>query len=105
MRVHLRFLTFCGRLAGRVICCTSFGFIIVFINVIFIYPTSRTYQHHQHTKKYHIIDYFRYIDDLLIICNRDTTNIENTLTNFNPLLPNIKFTIKKETQNKLNYLT
>jgi hypothetical protein len=63
-----------------------------------------TYQNHQYTKKKHIIDYFRYDNDLLIIYNKDTTNIENTLADFNYIHPNFQFTIEKETQNKLNYL-
>jgi hypothetical protein len=48
-------------------------------------------QHLEHTsiinilKKRNIIDYFRYIEDLLIIYNKDSTNIENTLADFNQL--------------------
>jgi hypothetical protein len=34
-------------------------------------------------KKHQIIGYFRYVDDILIIYNRNKTNIEETLTEFN----------------------
>jgi glycerol-3-phosphate cytidylyltransferase-like family protein len=68
------------------------------------------FQHLEHTKiinilnKYHIIDYCRYVDDILIVYNKDITNIENTLIDFNSIHPNIQYTIEKETQNSLNYL-
>jgi hypothetical protein len=56
--------------------------------------------------KHYITDYYRYVDDLLIILvyNKDTTNTENTLAAFNSTHLNIQFTIEKETHNKLNYL-
>jgi hypothetical protein len=53
--------------------------------------------------EYHIINYHRYVDDILIIYNMHTTNIVNTLMEFNAIHEKIKFTIKKETHNKLNY--
>jgi hypothetical protein len=55
-------------------------------------------------KKHHITDYYRYVDDILIIYNMHTTNIDNTLADFNTLHPHIQFTMEKETGNKLNYL-
>jgi hypothetical protein len=67
-------------------------------------------QHLEHTiihkilKKHQIIDYYRYVDDILIIYNEHHTNIDNTLDEFNRIHPKIKFTIEKETQNKINYL-
>jgi hypothetical protein len=67
-------------------------------------------QHLEHTiiykilKKHQIIDYSRYVDDILIIYNEHHTNIDNTLDEFNRIHPKIKFTIEKETQNKINYL-
>jgi hypothetical protein len=63
----------------------------------------------EHTKivkilnEYHIIDHHRYVDNILIIYNTHTTNIKNTLMEFNAVHQKIKFTIKKETCNKLNY--
>jgi hypothetical protein len=65
-------------------------------------------QHFEHAsiinilKKHNTIDYFRYVDDLLIIYNKDTTNFENTLADLNSIRPNIQFNIEKEPQNKLN---
>jgi hypothetical protein len=66
-------------------------------------------QNLEHTKiinilKKYIIDYCRYVDDILIVHNKDITNIENTLIYFNSIHPNIQFTIENETQNYLNYL-
>jgi hypothetical protein len=43
-------------------------------------------QHLEHAKivkilnKYQLIHYYRYMDDILIIYNTNSTNIENTLT-------------------------
>jgi hypothetical protein len=55
-------------------------------------------------KKHQITDCYRYVDNLLIIYNEDTTNSENTSADFNSIQPNIQFTIEKEMHNKLNYL-
>jgi hypothetical protein len=55
-------------------------------------------------KKHHIIDYYRYVDDILIIYNTRTTNINDTLTEFNALHPKIHFTIETEMNSMLNYL-
>jgi hypothetical protein len=54
--------------------------------------------------KHQIIYYYRYVDDILILYNTHTANIENTLTEFNIIHPKIKFSIEKETHDKLNYL-
>jgi hypothetical protein len=78
-------------------------------------PTSATLaetfiQHLEHTiiyeilKKHQIIDYYRYVDDILIIYNEHHTNIDNTLNEFNRIHLKIKFTVEKETQNKINCL-
>jgi hypothetical protein len=75
-------------------------------------PTSATLaetfiQHLEHTiiykilEKYQIIDYYRYVDDILIIYNEHHTNTDNTIDEFNKIHPKIKFTIEKEFQNKL----
>jgi DNA mismatch repair ATPase MutL len=67
-------------------------------------------QHLKHTiiyrilNKHQIIDYYRYIDDILIIYNEQYTKIENTLNEFNSVHHKIKFTMKKETRNRINYL-
>jgi hypothetical protein len=54
--------------------------------------------------EHRILDYYRCVDDILIIYNTYNTNIENTLEEFNPINPELKFAVKKETQNKINYL-
>jgi hypothetical protein len=64
-------------------------------------------QHLEHTIIYEIlqiIDYNRYVDDIPIVYNEHYTNIEITLDEFNRIRPKIKFTIEKETQNRINYL-
>jgi hypothetical protein len=55
-------------------------------------------------RRHHIIDYYRYVDDILTIYNEDYTNIEDTLTEFNSIHPSIQYTIEKQIDNKLNYL-
>jgi hypothetical protein len=50
-------------------------------------------QHLEHTKiieilkEHHIIDYYRYVDYILIVCNVHTANIDNALTDFNMMHP------------------
>jgi hypothetical protein len=67
-------------------------------------------QYLEHTKiievleEHHIVDYYRYVDDILIVYNTHLTNINNTLTDFNTLHPQIEFTMETEIDNKLNYL-
>jgi hypothetical protein len=55
-------------------------------------------------KQHHIIDYYRYVDDILIIYNTHITHIDNTLAELNSMHPRIQFTLEKEADNKLNYL-
>jgi hypothetical protein len=55
-------------------------------------------------KKFQIVDYYRYVDDILIIYNTRITNIDNTLNEFNNVHPKIKFTMEKEINNKINFL-
>jgi hypothetical protein len=63
---------------------------------------------HNHTihtlRKHNILNYYRYVDDILIVYNENHTNIDDTLQEFNSIHPNIHYTIDKETNNKLNYL-
>jgi nucleoside-specific outer membrane channel protein Tsx len=69
-----------------------------------IYTIHRTYNNHTYLKKFQIVDYYRYVDDILIIYNTRITNIDNTLNIFNNIHPKIKFTIEKEINNKINFL-
>jgi hypothetical protein len=56
-------------------------------------------------RKHQIIGYFRYIDDIRIIYNKNKTNIAETLTEFiKQKKNNIKFTIEKEQHNPINIL-
>jgi hypothetical protein len=66
-------------------------------------------QYLEHTKKIvilkeYIFDYFRYVDAILIVYNAHITNVDDTLTDFNTIHPQIQFTIEKEIHNELNYL-
>jgi hypothetical protein len=55
-------------------------------------------------QKHHILDYYRYVDDILIIYNENCTNIQDTSNDFNSVHPNIQYTMEMQTDNKLNYL-
>ena len=46
----------------------------------------------------------RYVDDILIIYDRTTTEIDNVLESFNKLMPTMKFTMEKEKNNRINFL-
>jgi hypothetical protein len=47
--------------------------------------------------KHQIIDYYRYVDDILIIYDEQKTNITNTLEDFNAIHPKLKFTMQQQT--------
>jgi hypothetical protein len=55
-------------------------------------------------QKHHIIDYYRYVDEILIVYKEDHTNIEDTLNEFNSIHPNIQYTMERQINNKQNYL-
>jgi hypothetical protein len=55
-------------------------------------------------KKQHIIAYFRYVNDILIIYHIKKTNINDTINEFNKLQPTIKFTTEKENHKSINFL-
>jgi nucleoside-specific outer membrane channel protein Tsx len=40
-------------------------------------------------QKHNIIDYYRYVDDILMVYNEKHTNINSTLNDFNKIHPNI----------------
>jgi hypothetical protein len=67
-------------------------------------------QHLEHNKiikilnKHQIIDYHRYVDDILIVYNKNITNINNTLYECNTIHPKIKYTMETEKHKTLNYL-
>jgi hypothetical protein len=49
------------------------------------------------------MDYYRYVDDILIICKAQKTNM-NKLDEFNAVHPKHKFIMEQQTQNMINYL-
>jgi len=55
-------------------------------------------------RNHNIASYFRNVDDILIIYDESTTNIEDLLHCFNNLTPILKFTLEKEMERKINFL-
>jgi len=53
---------------------------------------------------HNIEGYFRYVDDLLIVYNENRTNINDVLDCFKKLTPKLKFTLERETDNRINFL-
>ena len=56
------------------------------------------------SKKHNIIQYYRYVDDILILYDSDHTDGQTILTDFNEIHPNLQFTIETEHDNSINYL-
>jgi nucleoside-specific outer membrane channel protein Tsx len=60
-------------------------------------------QHLEHTSiadilsKHQIMDYYRYMDDILVVYNAQKTNIISTLEEFNAIHPKLKFTMEQQT--------
>jgi len=52
--------------------------------------------------QYHIVGYFRYVDDILIIYSSKTTSVHEVLTIFDNITPTIKFTMEEEIENEIN---
>ena len=67
-------------------------------------------QHMEHTQiaqltqKHKIINYCRYVDDILLILDYNHTNIQAIQDDFNNLHPNLHFTAEIERDHTLNYL-
>jgi hypothetical protein len=55
-------------------------------------------------QKHKIVNYIRYVDDLLLIYNSTHTDIHDIFTDFNAIHHNLHFTAETETNNTLNYL-
>jgi len=63
------------------------------------------YTHVAHlTYKHNIINYFCYMDDILLILDPKRTDMQVILKDFNALHPNLKFTAEVERDNTLNCL-
>jgi hypothetical protein len=54
--------------------------------------------------KHNIQGYFRYVDDILLIYDITTTDINSVLNQFNSVVPDLKFTLENETNGQLNFL-
>jgi hypothetical protein len=54
--------------------------------------------------KHKVEDYFRYVDDILVMYKEDNTNVYKMLDDFNNLAPTMKFTLEDEQNNKINLL-
>jgi hypothetical protein len=61
--------------------------------------------HLTHLKtKLKITEYFRYVDDILLIYDSNHTNIQTKLNDFNTIHHNLEFTAEIETDNNINFL-
>jgi hypothetical protein len=56
------------------------------------------------THKHNIINYFYYVDDILLIFNPNRTDMQAILKDLNTLHPNLQFMAEVERDNTLNYL-
>jgi hypothetical protein len=69
---------------------------------------SLQHTEHQHmaelSTKHKIINYFRYVDDILIIYDSNHSDIQAILADINTLHPNLQFTSETEKDNTINYL-
>jgi len=54
--------------------------------------------------KYHIVGYFCYMDVILMVYNKDISNIYDIFNIFNTTMPPMKFTIEEEKENKIKFL-
>jgi hypothetical protein len=71
------------------------------ISEIFLQKMEHRHQTRLSTK-HKIIEYIRYVDDILLIFDSNHTDIQAILSDFNALHPNLKFTAETETDNKIN---
>jgi predicted transport protein len=67
-------------------------------------------QHLEHTEiikiitQHNILGHFRYVDDILMIYDENSTDIHEVYIAFNNIAPTIKFTIETENDNNINFL-
>jgi len=54
--------------------------------------------------RHHILGYFRYVDDILVIYNASTTNIQTVLDQFNDTTRPLLFTMEMEKDKCINFL-
>ena len=73
------------------------------ISELFLQHIEHTHLDHL-TMKHKITNYYRYVDDILVIYDSDHTDIQAILKDFNTIHPKLAFTAEGETNSKLNYL-
>jgi len=56
------------------------------------------------SNKHQIINYIRYVDNILLIFDSNHTNIQKHTNDFNAIHPSPKFTAETEANNSTNYL-
>ena len=67
-------------------------------------------QYLEHTKiigiltQHGVIGYFRYVDDILILYDENSTNVHELHKVFNNIAPTIRFTLETETNSIINFL-
>jgi hypothetical protein len=54
--------------------------------------------------KHKLVNYFQFVDDILLIFDTNKTNIHSILTDFNTLHPKLKFTAEIDHNNSINFL-
>ena len=54
--------------------------------------------------KHNILGYFRYVDDILIVYDTNTTDIQKVLDDFNDNTHPLSFTLEKENNNQIHFL-
>jgi hypothetical protein len=54
--------------------------------------------------KYNIVGYFRYVDNIIIVYNKTTTNFYDIFNAFNNLMSTMKSTIEEENEININFL-
>jgi regulator of PEP synthase PpsR (kinase-PPPase family) len=59
---------------------------------------------HKILQNRHIIGYFCYVDDILLIFDKTITDINQVLNEFNTATPSLPFTVEHESDNKINFL-
>jgi hypothetical protein len=72
-------------------------------------PSEIFLQHFEHSHlpilahKHKLVNYFRYVDDVFLICDALHIDIHTILSDFNSFHPNLQFTEETEHDNKLNW--
>jgi hypothetical protein len=77
----------------------------------FVVHLSKVFlQYTEHTVIYdillhnNILGYFRYVDDILIVCDSGKTDITNVVDSFNTATHSMQFTVEKEQNNQISFL-